>query len=384
MKKTLLATAIAGALGVSAAAQAATVYSQDGTEVDVYGRVVMALTSGGVEDTTFTTNEDGEQVRRAKSSGSEINDLGSRLGFRARHEVNTDLSVFANMEFRFDASSRNADPITNNRQTFLGVESQQFGRFWVGNFNSIYYNAVGSVFDVPENAGWSNFGSVDNSSHGNALAYSTPVLEGFQAHVQVKHYSGNDEVQGDGDNSSTTSSQAAVSYTWQDLYVAAGYDQNRDYSRVGRGHTAGDGPGDSLANAGRHSDEGLWGLAASYQFTPAFSGRIGYETSSSNDSRLEETAGSFQYLGRDIFSVGGTFDYGMGEIYGQYARVSWDDNEATGSISSSNQWMLGANYRFSQPMYAFAEVYDADFDRDDAISDLNDDLLYTVGVRYDF
>ena len=377
MKKTLLATAIAGALGVSAAAQAATVYDQDGTQVDVYGRIAMALTSGGEEA------EGGE-----KTSGSELNDLGSRVGFRARNQVNSDLSVFANMEFRFDATARNSNPITNNRQTFVGVQSQQFGRLWVGNFNSIYYNAVGAVFDVPENEGWSTFGSVDNSSHGNALAYSTPVLEGFQAHLQVKHYSGNGETQGDGDNSSTTSSQAAVSYTWQDLYLAAGYDQNRDYSRVDRGHTAGDGPGSRLANAGRHSDKALWGAVAQYQFTPAFNARLGYETSSSNDSRLSEEidAGGnpFQYLGRDIVSVGATFDYGTGEIYGQYSRVSWDDTEATGSISSSNQWMLGANYRFSRPMYVFAEVYDADFDRDDRISDLNDDLLYTVGVRYDF
>ncbi|MGO1534955.1 MAG: porin, partial [Halomonas sp.] len=41
MKKTLLATAIIGALGASAAAQAATVYDQDGTKLDVYGRIAM-------------------------------------------------------------------------------------------------------------------------------------------------------------------------------------------------------------------------------------------------------------------------------------------------------------------------------------------------------
>nr|WP_163503887.1 porin [Halomonas socia] len=381
MKKTLLATAIAGALGVSAAAQAATVYSQDGTEVDVYGRIVMAVTTGGPEEQGGPENPGAQ-----KTAGSEVSDLGSRLGFRARHQVNSDLSVFANMEFRFDASARNSDPITNNRQTFLGVESQQFGRVWAGNFNSIYYNTVGVLFDVPENEGWTTFGSVDNSSHGNALAYSTPVLEGFQAHVQVKHYSGNDQVQGGNDTDSTTSSQVAASYTWQDLYIAAGYDQNRDYGPRGAGHSAGDGVGSNLGNAGRHSDEALWGAVASYQFTPAFSARLGYETSSSNDERLGETAGNdqFQYLGRDIASIGATFDYGMGEIYGQYARVSWDDNDQTGNIDSSNQWMLGANYRFSQPMYVFAEIYDADFDSDSAISDLNDDLLYTVGARYDF
>ncbi|WP_232774522.1 MULTISPECIES: hypothetical protein [Halomonadaceae] len=37
MKKTLLATAIIGAMGASAAAQAATIYNEDGTKVDLYG-----------------------------------------------------------------------------------------------------------------------------------------------------------------------------------------------------------------------------------------------------------------------------------------------------------------------------------------------------------
>ena len=46
MKKTLLATAIVGALGASAAAQAATVYDQDGTRLDIYGRIAMGIAGG--------------------------------------------------------------------------------------------------------------------------------------------------------------------------------------------------------------------------------------------------------------------------------------------------------------------------------------------------
>ncbi|PAU76649.1 porin [Halomonas salipaludis] len=365
MKKTLLATAIAGALGVSAAAQAATVYSQDGTEVDVYGRIVYGLTTGG------------QETGGVKENGSELEDLGSRLGFRARHEVNSDLSVFARMEFRFDASQRNEDAFSNTRSTYLGLQSQQFGRVMVGNFNSMYYDHVGVVFDVPENLGWESLGGTSNSSFGNSIAYSTPVLEGFQAHVQAKHYTGNDQVQGTDQTDSTTSMQAVVNYTWQDLYVAAGYDQNKDFGERNRGE------GFSSFGESANSDEAIWGMVASYQFTPQFSGRIGYETTSTNDEEFANT-GNAQYIGSDIASIGATFDYGMGEIYGQYARVSFDDNDDTGNIDSSNRWMLGANYRFSQPMYVFAEVYDSDFDTDQTISDANDDLLYTLGVRYDF
>ncbi|MFO8044957.1 MAG: hypothetical protein R6U30_03705 [Halomonas sp.] len=53
MKKTLLATAIAGAIAatgmMATTAQAATVYDQDGTKVDIYGRISMGVRGGGPE-----------------------------------------------------------------------------------------------------------------------------------------------------------------------------------------------------------------------------------------------------------------------------------------------------------------------------------------------
>lgn len=73
MKKTLLATAIVGALGASAAAQAATVYDQDGTRLDVYGRIAMGIEGGGPE-----FNSDNEAI----DNGPEFVDVFSRLGLR--------------------------------------------------------------------------------------------------------------------------------------------------------------------------------------------------------------------------------------------------------------------------------------------------------------
>ncbi|SDL03687.1 Outer membrane protein (porin) [Franzmannia pantelleriensis] len=377
MKKTLLATAIAGALGVSAAAQAATVYSQDGTEVDVYGRIAYGITTGGTDGVVSAEQAEvaGTEGEVLKESGSQFNNIGSRLGFRARHEIDSDLSVFANMEFRFNAAQQNDSAFDSVRSSFVGINSNQFGRLTVGNFNSIYYQAVGSIFDVPENQGWIDPQGTSNSSWGNSVAYSTPVLEGFQAHLQAKHYSGNNIAAGvDGvDASSTTSSQVAASYTWQDLYLAVAYDQNRDFGV--RGEDATDGLYGNNVGEGANNGEAVWGAAATYQFTPEFSGRLGYQRQGSDDDQGIESY--------DIFAVGATFDYGLGEVYGQYARTSFG-GEAGSDMDSRNQWMLGANYRFSQPMYVFAEVFDNDFDRDQAVSEINDDLLYTVGVRYDF
>ncbi|MEC8936835.1 MAG: porin, partial [Pseudomonadota bacterium] len=89
MKKTLLATAIAGALGASAAAQAATVYDQDGTRLDVYGRIAMGIEGGGPE---YDSNDN------YQDNGAEFVDVYSRLGLRMSQEVTSDLTAFGRLE----------------------------------------------------------------------------------------------------------------------------------------------------------------------------------------------------------------------------------------------------------------------------------------------
>ncbi|TVM06858.1 MAG: porin, partial [Halomonas sp.] len=50
MKKTLLATAVVSAvaaMGATTSVQAAPVYDQDGTKLDIYGRISMGIRGGG-------------------------------------------------------------------------------------------------------------------------------------------------------------------------------------------------------------------------------------------------------------------------------------------------------------------------------------------------
>jgi len=371
MKKTLLATAIAGAIAASGMAvtnaQAATVYDQDGTRLDVYGRIVYGITSGGTQ----------EEVG-VKSTGSEFEDLGSRFGFRMNHQVTSDMSVYARLEFRGRADANNRDGFDNVRNTYVGVKSNTWGDVMVGNFDSVYYRSGDVLFDVPEGDGWAHLGGISQGSRGDAISYSTPTLEGFRAHVQAKHLSGNGAEEGAGDNSSTWTTAAAVDYTIDRLYVSVGYNQAKDVADRGAKYDGG---------SGNPAGEDLVGIFASYQFTPAFSGRIKYEevTDTFSQARLIEN-GAYDAI-ESIFGIGGTFDYGAGEIYGDYYNISmaWD------GASSRDQWVLGANYRFSKPMYVFAEVVEFDtsysdqvFDGVGNVSELDDDLLYTVGVRYDF
>lgn len=370
MKKTLLATAIIGALGASAAAQAATVYDQDGTKLNIYGRLAYAVTTGGAEAAP------GE----GKTDGSEFVDLGSRFGFIADHKVTSDMSVFARMEFRGDADAQNNGGFDTVRNTYVGVKGNTWGSVQVGNFDSVYYRSGDVIFDVPENLGWEQLGGISADSRGDAVSYSTPDLSGFRAHVQAKHLSGNtDEAIAGRDASSTWTTAAAVDYTLNNLYLSLAYSQGKNVDD----RTADYDGGGSYAGG-----EDLFGFFANYDVTDAFSLRFKYEEISDKyDQDVLAANGNDGLNAEDsILGLGATYDYGMGEVYGQYARVGM----AYDGVDDKDRWMLGGNYRFSQPMYVFAEVYQEDSKNsfDDSITDnfrnLDDEILTTVGVRYDF
>src|SRR5690606_32445045 len=86
MKKTLLATAIAGALGASAAAQAATIYNQDGTQLDLYGNIQLAYSS----------------VDGADGSEDQLHDNGSTIGVAGQHIINSGLTGYFKAEWEHD------------------------------------------------------------------------------------------------------------------------------------------------------------------------------------------------------------------------------------------------------------------------------------------
>ncbi|MHC1859223.1 porin, partial [Escherichia coli] len=180
MKKTLLATAIIGALGASAAAQAATVYDQDGTKLDVYGRIAMGIAGGGPE-----FDDDGAKI----DNSEEFVDVYSRLGLRMSHEVNSDLTAFGRLEWRFKGDERYTESgFTEIRQSYLGLQSKQYGTIQGGNFDSFYNQFVSLPFDVYIDRGL-EFAGHPKQSRGDSIGYYTPDLEGWTAFLQLKHYS---------------------------------------------------------------------------------------------------------------------------------------------------------------------------------------------------
>lgn len=362
MKKTLLATAIIGALGASAAAQAATVYDQDGTRLDVYGRIAMGIAYGGPE-----FNSDGERV----SNSADFVDVFSRLGLRMSQEISSDLSAFGHLEWRFRADESNTrngnnfDAFSETRQSYLGLRSQQFGTFQAGNFDSFYKDFVTLPFDVYIDRGL-EFAGHPTQSRGDSIGYYTPDLNGFTVALQAKHYSYRGENPGAG--SSEVATQGAIRYAQGPVTIGLGFVD------------------DSIEGDGGN-DEMRYGLIGSYAFTDQFSARLGYEGREDNTDDLNAD-GEFVGGGFDTFGLGATFTTGPWAFNADIYNVDRDDAD------SRTAWALGSYYKVSSNFDVFAELHQADqqsisidigggdgvsVDRADG-----DDVYVLTGARYHF
>lgn len=184
MKKTLLATAIAGALGASAAAQAATVYNQDGTQLDIYGNIQIAYSNVNDE------NGDGRD---------QVEDNGSTIGFSGQHIINPGLTGYFKAEFEHNADEEKANGgINRGDQAYLGLKGN-FGDARLGSWDPLIDDWVqdpisnNEYFDVSDSSGAALSPIADNVIYGTSdregdkFQYMSPVWAGFQFAVGTQY-----------------------------------------------------------------------------------------------------------------------------------------------------------------------------------------------------
>ncbi len=120
MKKTIVALAVAAVAATSA--NAATVYNQDGTKVDVNGSVRLLL-------------------KKEKGMRGDLIDNGSRVSFKASHDLGEGLSVLGYAELRFskdvkDKKGKVNQPIGNEvhaKRLYAGFAYEGLGTLTFGN-----------------------------------------------------------------------------------------------------------------------------------------------------------------------------------------------------------------------------------------------------------
>ena len=155
MKKTVLAFAVAAAMGVPAVAAAdTTLYGLFDTSIDY------------VNDAATTT-------RMANNS--------SRLGVRGSEDLGGGLSGIFQLEMSFDSTDTQDEGVTDNRNTFVGLAGD-FGSLRLGQFDSAYKTS----FNPANFLGltWGDIASVLKrgleAREANIVQYSSPNINGLR------------------------------------------------------------------------------------------------------------------------------------------------------------------------------------------------------------
>ena len=144
MKKSLLALAVAAFAASSASA--ATVYNNNGTSMDVYGRIQAVAYSQDY----FNTSASGD----AGLVGS------GRLGVNVRTQLTDGIAAFGKAEW--DMADHDSNSNFNSRYLWVGADFGQYGQVKAGRFEDAVYYGVTAITDIYEDAGCTGqLGSAD-------------------------------------------------------------------------------------------------------------------------------------------------------------------------------------------------------------------------------
>ncbi|WP_085920244.1 porin [Halomonas sp. CSM-2] len=349
MKKTLLATAIAGAAFASGA-QAATIYNEDGTKLDLYGNIQMAYKS-------IDQGADGSE--------DEIFDNGSTVGFAGEHLITSDLTGYFKAEFEHESDeAKNNGGLRGGDQAYMGLKGS-FGDARLGSYDPLIDDWIqdpitnNEFFDVSDSSFSRSLDSVrlvgEQSREGNKFTYTSPSFSGVQFAVGTQ-YEGDAEDE-NFSGSSNASAFGGVKYTADAFSIAAVYDNldNLDGTYGGVDVDAGD----------------QYGVTAQYTIdTLRIAAKV--ERFETDNADTEDA---------NFYALGARYGYGNGDIYGayQYVDVGAGDlrNTLGDTISgdyeaneSYNEVILGATYNISDAMYTFVEgaMYDREDDKEDGVA----------------
>ncbi|WP_458525295.1 porin [Onishia taeanensis] len=349
MKKTLLATAIAGAMVVSASASAATVYNQDGTKLDLYGNIQIAYAN--------TNDSNGE-------STDEIADNGSTFGFAAEHVITSDVTGYLKLEFDdFKADEQKIAGRDSGDQAYVGAKGY-FGDVRLGSYDPLIDDWIqdpitnNEYFDVSDsNSGIANVGTEDRE--GDKLTFTSPSFGGLQFALGTQYKGDAEENEftgtlGEGvthtvEADSNASFFGGAKYTAGAFSIAAAYDNLDNYDGTVTSAVDSDGNATAASVVGTDVEVGdQYGVTAQYTMG-ALRVAAKYEQF---DSEAED--GDI-----DFAALGARYGYGMGDVYGAYQNISFENDN-----DDRNEVIVGASYNISSAMYTWVEVATLDKEED--------------------
>ena len=372
-------------------------------DVTIYG-----FMSGGIESTKASGASTGGTEY---SSRTRIVDHNSRIGFKGFEDIGGGTKAIWQVENslrNFEQGGTNDKGQTASfatRNTFIGIDNNDFGRVVLGQHDSAYKMFAGSSnsalgTDLMVNTTADNFGSSSVNSRGearlaNSVHYFSPSWAGFKLGASW----GVDENRVSGNDSKRIS--LGLGYTWQGLNLAAGWDRQYDTAVKANSNSYNTSstnlPAVLSLNSGKNVT--FYSIAASYKFdTGTFVGG-NYEWGT-----FDQVGGG--QLKQDDWLIAVGQDFGAASVklsYGQLGTLKNTSAGVNGDDFKAKQWILGGTYNLSKTTQLLAyytkisnnaqakanfannPVYDTALGtKDAALSAGNDPQAFGVGFKIAF
>lgn len=374
MNKKLLAAAIAGAF-VAPAAMA------DTSNVTVFGLVgveAASVSTGTGDPLAGGTANAGKRTGRVNSSNN------TELGFKGTEDLGNGMSAVWQIAVDVWVDGQTANPVgttttsfASTRNTFVGIESKQWGRITAGKNDTPYKTSTGSLdmfsntladynalmgtkawqgtastasagITVSNNGGSSNSASFD-TRFSNMVMYSTPTFNGFTANAM---WAAANEAynQDQGSATRTKGSQYSLSAVYSNgpIYATIAHEQQRIQNAVNEASAA---PKDKALKLGFGYNFGatkvgvIWEKISDDRTQAAvastFGGTSNQLTTNVNSRSIEHKA---WYIGAS---------HTMGKAVLKAAYTHMGDLDGT-SDTGAKQWSAGVDYNLSKRTKVYA------------------------------
>ncbi|MFS1424228.1 porin [Shewanella sp. 10N.286.48.B5] len=343
MKKTLLSASVVSVLTLTSFAALA-----DGP--DFYGRLDLSITNSE----TGATLQGGTNGVTLGESGTYIENNFSLLGVKGSEKITDGVEVLYQMEFQVENTSGKGD-VFKARNTYLGIKTEG-GSVLVGRNDTVFKAAEGGV-DIfgNTNADMDRLVGGQTRSADGFWYYSPLIADMFTINATYLME----------DNQASDDSQYALSVTFGDK----GLKKHNYY----------------VAGAYNKAIGGIDAYRAVAQFK-AGDFKIGglFQNSESVTNSDQDGNTYFINLAYNLNGVNLKVEYGADEAgFGNYYK---NLGEAGADDVNVQNITIGADYRVAKSTLVFAHyaMYEGDYTMANAKTDLEDDNVFSVGMRYDF
>ena len=355
MKKTFISASVASVLALAS-------FGALAEGPSFYGRLELALTNTETGATLQSgTNGLNSNYADENNAGTYLENNFSLLGVKGSEKIADGFDVIYQMEFQVENTSTTGD-VFKARNTFLGLKTNA-GTVLVGRNDTVFKQAEGNV-DVfgNTNADIDRLVSAQTRSADGVWYYSPKIADLVTLNATYL-FDDNDTT------AKTTESLYALSATLgdskfkdQNYYLAVAYNKGI---------------------AGVDAYRGV----AQVKFGDFKVGGLFQNSESVTDSSVDGNT----YFVNVVYTLNGVnlkAEYGFDETgFGNYYKnVTTGTNLLKGADISVQNFNVGADYRFSKSTMVYGQyaMYRGDHVVAGNKVDLQDDNVFSVGVRYDF